>query len=101
MSNKTCGECRYFEPDDISAYCEVVKIICDDKAPACKAFEPKPTVFQQITESPEVLAEKLVYCVFNAWGESHWKSTVIGEKKFPTLTKAIAATVAKLKEVAE
>lgn len=59
----------------------------------------KQSLFQQITASEEVLAEKLVYCVFNAWGESHWKSTVIGEKKFPTLTKAIAATVAKLKEV--
>lgn len=31
---KTCGECRYFEPDDISASCEVVKIICNDNAPA-------------------------------------------------------------------
>jgi transcription initiation factor TFIIIB Brf1 subunit/transcription initiation factor TFIIB len=63
--------------------------------------KPTLTVFQKITASEEVLAEKLVYCVFNAWGESHWKSTVIGEKKFPTLTKAIAATIARLKEVSE
>lgn len=42
LNNKTCGECRYFEPDDISACCEAVKIICNDNAPACKDFEPKP-----------------------------------------------------------
>lgn len=55
---------------------------------------PKMTVFQQITQSPEVLAEKLVF-----W-EGGWTSRFI---QFTSTNReeAIAATVMKLKEVAE
>jgi hypothetical protein len=97
MSNDLCKKCFFYD-EPLCSYQYNVKRDVD----ICKYFKAIPqTVFDRITASPEVLAEKLVYCVFNAWGESHWKSTVIGEKKFPTLTKAIAATVARLKEVAE
>lgn len=41
MKNKTCGECKCFEPDKIAATCEKKRWICDDDAPACNRFEPK------------------------------------------------------------
>lgn len=75
--------------------------ICDK----CPARNPLRhgynSVFNQITQSPELLAEKLVYCIAKSWGDLYWMSTVTGEKKFPSRKKAIAATVEKLKEVAK
>lgn len=62
------------------------------------------TVFDRITLSPEVLAEKLVFWMscHKANGSVEWVavSTII-EGKWGTREEAIAATVAKLKEVAE
>lgn len=63
----------------------------------------KKTVFQKITSSPEVLAEKLVYLVidsYNGAANYHWRSTII-DKAWKTKQEAIAATVARLREVAE
>ena len=70
------------------------------------------TLFERITESPEVLAEKLVYPSENFkvrewdaekedWTEPHgfWRSTLIPNRDFNTKSEAIAATVEKLKEV--
>lgn len=51
------------------------------------------SVFDRITESPEVLAEKLVYC------DVYYKSTIIPGESWEYEQEAIAATVAKLKEV--
>jgi hypothetical protein len=63
---------------------------------ACEHFleRDKPTVFDRITASPEVLAESLVF-----W-EGGWTSRFI---KFTTTNReeAIAATVAKLREVCD
>lgn len=56
---------------------------------------PKATVFRQITASPEVLAPHLVY----GDKEGYFYSTIIEGERFLTIVKAIAATVAKLKEV--
>lgn len=62
----------------------------------------EPTVFIHITESPEVLAEKLVYrtieIAVNRVVYSCWKST-IADGSYRTQEDAIAATVAKLQEV--
>lgn len=59
------------------------------------------TVFDTITASMEVLAEKLVYPVSYHWEmEFRYTSNLIpGHKRFDTKEEAIAATVAKLKEV--
>lgn len=62
---------------------------------------PKATVFDQITASPEALAVKLVYWDQNP-PNSGWTSSLIrrgGYKIYRTKPEAIAATVAKLKEV--
>ena len=60
------------------------------------------SLFDRITASPEVLAEKLVYrtieIAVNRVTYSCWKSTIT-EDAYRTEAEAIAATVAKLKEV--
>ena len=59
------------------------------------------TLFDRVTASPEVLAERLVYITVTAWGETVYMSTIIRDGMFKTREEAIAATVAKLKEVVE
>jgi hypothetical protein len=69
----------------------------------CDYLKEPPTVFQRITASPEVLTEKLVYrtikIAVNRVTYSCWKSTIT-EEAYRTKAEAIAATVARLKEVA-
>lgn len=62
---------------------------------------PKQTIFHRITESPEVLAETFVYCEEpERFAEcASWRSVLLGNISFATREQAIAATVAKLKEV--
>lgn len=67
---------------------------------------PKLTVFDQITESPEVLADKLVYEIHSTdpvFGGTYywWCSTVIPGEKWVKKEDAIAATLERLKEVVE
>ena len=99
MKNK-CYECRNY-------------LGCgyDAETQACKNFMPKgkTTVFDRLISSPEVLAEKLVYCNVQvkttptgcAELTSGWYSTIIRGKVWSNESEAIAATVARLKEVAE
>ena len=70
-----------------------------------KAEQMSRTVFHQITQSEEKLAEKLVYKKIDSFyctsgGVVRWTST-ISDWEYDTKPEAIAATVAKLKEVAE
>lgn len=62
---------------------------------------PKQTVFEQITQSKETLAEKLVYAVSYHWEmEFRYTSNLIpGHKRFDTKAEAIAATLMRLNEV--
>lgn len=80
------------------------------------AKQLKQTVFDRISASPEVLAEKLVYIeglkmtskskYYDGWTtheiipQDIWKSTITHES-YKTKSEAIAATVAKLKEVSD
>jgi hypothetical protein len=77
----------------------------------CHRFEPKPppTVFDTITVSPEVLAKSSVYCLSSdlcrdddgkVTVKRNWKSPFI-DRCYGTEEEAIAATVARLNEVAE
>lgn len=63
---------------------------------------PKQSIFDHITASLEALAEKLVYrtieMAVNRVTYSCWKSTIT-EEAYRTKEEAIAATVARLKEV--
>ena len=59
--------------------------------------QPKPTLFDHITASPEVLAAELVF-----WGhdkDGEWYTSHLLDEDYHTEAEAIAATVAKLKEV--
>jgi hypothetical protein len=72
------------------------------------------TLFDRITASPEVLAEKLVYCSLEEYYKpfssnkcgmglvirEEWRSTITGGT-YRSKAEALAATVEKLKEVAE
>ena len=65
------------------------------------ASQPKPTLFDRITASPEVLAEELVYFKERIFPDDFWGSTLFFGQSFYSKEEAIAATVAMLKEVAE
>jgi hypothetical protein len=81
--------------------------IQQDREGCCEEcrFEHKdhPSLFYRITESIEVLAEKLVY----DWGhlchngdiKIYWKSTILPDAVFCSKAEALTATVVKLKEV--
>jgi hypothetical protein len=61
--------------------------------------EKKPSLFDKITVSAEVLAEKLVYLVrdsYNGAANYYWCSTV-ADGMWKTKQEAISATVAELK----
>lgn len=57
---------------------------------------PEKTVFDRITVSPEVLAEKLVY---RYDGNGTWRSFLLYGYEFLTKEEAYAATVAELNKV--
>jgi hypothetical protein len=86
---KCCLNCKIFWDKEYG---------CDE----CR-FEHKdhPSLFYQITQSPEVLAEKLVYQIFDVDGYEWWTSTLCNYTQWELKAEAIAATVAKLKEVAK
>lgn len=105
MSRKCprCGK-QSFTPFAMgsSVYMDVYR--CNVCGAECMATQLEDiTRFDCITASPEVLAEKLVY----DWGhlchngdiKIYWKSTILPDAVFCSKSEAIAATVAKLKEV--
>ena len=86
------NETVFLTQDEINnPYADIPTMIEDKKR---KQVQMKQTLFHRITQSPEVLAESLVF-----W-EGGWTSRFI---KFTTTNReeAVTATVAKLKEVAE
>lgn len=105
MSNVImCSECKKCDGDR----CNYFDNDSDRESTiACILFEPKnPTVFQQITASPEVLAPKFVYHITSFLDgldkpKKIWYSTLINNQYFSTELEAKRATVAKLKGVAE
>lgn len=60
-------------------------------------WQSKPTVFDTLTASPEVLAEKLLYAPLGEFCKL-WYSTVLPGEHWNVKAEAINATVAKLKE---
>lgn len=106
--SKICGECINF--DRSLSKCHKMQddsIRATDTVLCCPFYELKPpTLFDTITSSPEVLAEKLVYCNVKVREypvgvelTSGWYSTIIRNKVWSNEEEAIAATVEKLKEV--
>lgn len=115
MSN-TCKDCESFRT---IGFCTTRDNYTYEEDNACSEFEgnelyTRKTVFDQITASPEVLAPEFVYKKgqkmireskdYDGWNvhkistQDIWKSTITHES-YKTKPEAIAATVAKLKEV--
>ena len=97
------NETVFLTQDEINnPYANIPTMIEDKKR---KQVQMNRTLFDRITASPETLAEKLVY----DWGhlchngdiKIYWKSTILPDAVFYSKSEAIAATVAKLKEVVE
>ena len=99
MSDIMCNECKRCDGD----LCTYFDNYSDRESTiACILFEPKkPTLFDRITSSPEVLAEKLVFEIFCKEDPDIKGWTSAFTDVHETKSEAIAATVAKLKEVCD
>lgn len=115
MSKKICEKCNSFDGTCCqSGFAFPYDIDCSDSH--CDYFEEKSktTFFQQITQSPDVLAEEFIHLEYDrSKDECGFTSQYLEEifiikeqegkdheeKYFNARNKAIAATVAKLKEV--
>lgn len=114
MSKVDCKNCQFYHNgrcEELGEYTTPGECECSwfawrvnkKRCVAEIAKNAKQTVFHRITASPEVLAEKLVYLVkekADSGTYNYWSSTIscdVWLKK----SEAIAATVKKLKEVAE
>lgn len=104
MSERICGRCGSTDIEENSLRGEVIWCNCK----RCKYFAkvadfPEQTVFDKITASPEVLAEKLVYRELITEEDDgyvyRWRSTILPNDFWYNDARAIAATVARLKEV--
>lgn len=99
MSNKTCGDCVKCQNRTVVGTCEHTGIT-NTNIPACSKFEPKkPTLFSRITASEEVLAPEFVEMMYDrVSGDYRYYSMLTGEF-YNSKPEAIAATLARLKEV--
>jgi hypothetical protein len=111
MSEK-CRDCFHFYgvAEDMNGevgMCELQSSDCPNYKVAgqnaCEMFNAQ-TLFHSITQSPGVLAEKLVFAIGRIVPDYNhvvtlWYSTIIPDITFETRTEALAATVAKLNEV--
>ena len=97
------NETVFLTQDEINnPYADIPTMIEDKKR---KQVQMKQTIFHRITASPEVLAEDFVE-PYTRWGEDGhletlWRTNFreLSGMLFDTKEEAIAATVAKLKEV--
>lgn len=110
MDKKTCKDCLHCTIDGDEVLCVDMPwhypFGGEDRTEldkeACEHFleRDKPTLFDQITRSYETLAEKLVVEYRHGVKDYAYYSTVTCEL-YNTKPEALAATVAKLKEVAK
>ena len=109
MRNRICKRCKSTKVIEIGSYGGTTYYRCE----TCQDWGekdqfPELTLFDRITASPEVLAEKLVYSREFVWGddcgneetEVKYLSTITDEV-YSTEAEALAATVEKLKEVCD
>ena len=97
MSTKTCKDCRHFVQKDCNGCCTLFcDTTCDDNS-ACIQFA-EPTVFDKITESPDVLAPLLVLVHATEIAGTYYAS-MIAYGCWKSKAEAIAVTQARLKEV--
>jgi hypothetical protein len=101
MSNLVCKNCKstVVEYED---YCGGTSYY---RCKTCGQWGDKDkftqqTVFHRITQSPEVLAEKLTYWQYDPeQSRCGWTNNIIVGELYKNYHEAITATVARLKEV--
>jgi hypothetical protein len=103
MSNRICGKCGSHKVVDAGSYAGSYFFKCETCGQSGMREEfPEMTLFHQITASPEVLAESVVHTYEMAIGGSmfrvYWTSPFV-DNLYLDKAEAIAATVARLKEV--
>lgn len=94
----------YLTKEEIEHPYADLKTMIEDKRR--KAEQMSKTVFHHITQSPDVLVDKLVYEILSTdpvFGCTYygWCSTIIPGEKWVKREEAITATLAKLKKVVE
>lgn len=108
MIKRICGKCGSRKVADIGSYGGSPFFKCETCGQLGMSEKfPEMTVFDRITQSPEVLAEEFVE-VYTYWGEdghleTRWRTNFreLSGMLFDTREEAIAATVARLKEEME
>lgn len=105
MSKKVCPQCSCTDvSQDWYAHDQGVCFVCNTCGFVGDTEEFKEqTVFHSITQSPEALAETLVY-QFIAYDRhglfvSCWRSVLTGNIEYYKESEALTATLEKLKEV--
>lgn len=93
MSEKFCGNCDFYS----NGLCVANRWDVSEESPICSIFRKTypGTVFQKITASPEVLAEKFIYVQYTHYGTKYYMSTIV-DGEWYNKEEAFAATVAKL-----
>ena len=109
MKKVTCSACRFYMKELNRCGYHGADCLNADGERWCDKYK-KPTLFDRITQSPEVLAENIVYeereySVLTEDGigaifPGGYTSAIL-DLSYGTKPEAIAATVAKLKEVGE
>lgn len=99
MSIATCPKCGNTDVSWIRDDADYAHYIClECKQEFC--YPPK-TLFKHLMTSPEVLAPKFIYTVYTSDGEQRWCSALLEVGSWFSEREAIAATVARLKEVCD
>lgn len=101
MRSKNCDNCEHYQSEICPIYNTKLPF---EKCPnhwTKHRTKHRQTVFDRITESPETLAETLVYCEQPEYQYScaSWRSVVLGSTSYARKSEALAATVAKLRAV--
>ena len=102
MSIVICPKCGNTDVSWIRDDTDCAQYICLE-CKQCFSYPPK-TIFNHITQSPEVLAENLVFTSY--FEDCHyrvraWESVFFPQNRYGTKEEAIAATIKRLNEVAK
>ena len=107
MRNLICKDCK---STDVTVYTPGIFGDSRHRCNSCGKISftadfVEPTLFDSVTASPDVLADKLVY----DWGhlchngdvKIYWKSTILPDAVFYSKYEAIAATLEELNKVSK
>lgn len=98
-----CADCRWYNYENELCLKDGYSVFNPEGDDPCK-YVDNMTVFDRITASPEALAPLFVRKVWTIAEEhivSRWVSAIVPDIYYESESEAIAATVAKLKEIAQ